>query len=136
MALFDWEIHYEVQVLDGGRWTIVAASRDAAEARETALRLLARPEFAGVRVVRELRERREDRVAACVLLERVRPRLRRRFPLPARAAPRPAALVAARPVEVAPVPGPPAMPGAQLPLAAILAGAGLGIVLLVLAVAG
>ncbi len=38
MALFDWEIHYEVQVLDGGRWAIGAASRDAREAYEAARR--------------------------------------------------------------------------------------------------
>lgn len=134
MALFDWEIHYEVQVLDGGRWAIVAASHDPAEARETALRLLSRPEFAGVRVVREMRERGEDRVAACVLFERVRPRPRHRLPLPARAAPRPA------PVSVTdgavPVAEPLPEAGGPLPLAAVLAGAGLGVLLLVLAVAG
>jgi len=138
MALFDWEIHYEVQVLDGGRWAIVAVSRDAAEARGIARRLFGRPQFAGVRVVREIRDRNEDRAATAVLFERLRPVAPRRFFLPARAvvrAPRPAAAGApgapcAPPLTVSPA------TGGGLPLTAILTGAAVGLALLLLALAG
>lgn len=67
------QTHFEVQVLEAGRWMIDYVSPDRGEALEIARDLYRRPAITAVRVVREIHDPARDIVTACTIFHKQRP---------------------------------------------------------------
>ncbi len=71
------EVHFEVHVLEEGRWLIDYVTPEEEEARREALELSRRPEVEGVRLIKELYDPVRGIAAGRVLFSHLRPRSER-----------------------------------------------------------
>ncbi len=71
------EVHFEVHVLEEGRWLIDYVTPEEEEARREALELARRPEVEGVRLIKELYDPVRGIAAGRVLFSHLRPRSER-----------------------------------------------------------
>ncbi len=106
------EIHFEVHVLEGGRWLIDYVTPEEEEAIAEAQDLFLRPEIESVRVIKEIYSPENDTTAARIVFSRARAR-----PL------RPLRVRAAAPPPTWPRPLPDAMPAPRSLATSALPGA-------------
>ncbi|MEZ5825533.1 MAG: hypothetical protein R3C97_12590 [Geminicoccaceae bacterium] len=83
------EVHYEVQTLDGNRWTIDSTTRDQHEAVQEARAILRRARVGGVRVMKEIYDTGTRRASARIVFEHTFAKARKRPVIAKRMTPRP-----------------------------------------------
>lgn len=78
MLLDDYHVHFEVHVLETGRWKIDYVCKDQREALAVARDLVRWPGIAGVRVIKEVYNSSRNVTAARTIFEDIRPERRPR----------------------------------------------------------
>jgi len=77
MPLDGYQVHFEVEVFEGGRWKIDYVTQDQDEALGVARDLLRRAGIAGVRVLKEVHNSERDVTATRAIFEEMRPERQR-----------------------------------------------------------
>lgn len=73
MPLDGYQVHFEVEVFEGGRWKIDYVTQDQEEALVVAKDLLRRAGIAGVRVLKEVHNSERNVTATRAIFEEMRP---------------------------------------------------------------